>query len=246
MLEKIIDVPARDGKIDTFMCHPERRGPWPGVIFYMDAPGIREELFDLVRRLAATGYCVFLPNLYHRRGRGQMLNSEANNADSPEHVKMFELMHSLSNGLVAEDTEALLAFIDAQPEPKKGLLGCVGYCMGGPFAMTAAARFPERFAAAVSLHGVPFVTQKPDSAHLHLASVQAETYFGFGSADVLTPQNDIDTLRAELEKTRLRYEIEMYAGCSHGFVFPQRASYNKQAAERHWERLLVIYRSTLG
>ncbi len=28
----------------TFICHPERDGPYPVILFFMDAPGIREEL----------------------------------------------------------------------------------------------------------------------------------------------------------------------------------------------------------
>jgi carboxymethylenebutenolidase len=35
----------------------------------MDAPGIREELRDMARRLATIGYYVLLPNLYYRAGR---------------------------------------------------------------------------------------------------------------------------------------------------------------------------------
>ncbi len=35
----------------------------------MDAPGIREELYDMARRLATVGYYVLLPNLYYRAGR---------------------------------------------------------------------------------------------------------------------------------------------------------------------------------
>jgi carboxymethylenebutenolidase len=32
----------------------------------MDAPGWREELRDMARRLASVGYFVVLPNLYYR------------------------------------------------------------------------------------------------------------------------------------------------------------------------------------
>ena len=69
MIEKILDVPTKDGTIETFVCHPERGGPYPPVLFLMDAPGIREELYDMARRLATVGYYVLLPNLYYRAGR---------------------------------------------------------------------------------------------------------------------------------------------------------------------------------
>ena len=41
-------------------------------------------------------------------------------------------------------------------------------------------------------------------------------------------------------------ELEMYPNVHHGFAFPQRKIYDKQAAERHWERLIALYRRRLG
>ena len=246
MIEKNVDIAVKGGAADTFICHPERDGPYPAVIFYMDAPGIREELYDMVRRIATVGYYVILPNLFYRSGRGALLTAEATIPDSAEQQKMFGLMATISNGLIAEDTAGLLAFLDAQAEVKKGPIGALGYCMSGPYAMVAAASYPELFGAAVSLYGVPFVTDQADSAHLMLDRIKAVAYFGFGSQDFLTPQKDIDIVAATLKKTRVKYELEMYEGCNHGFVFPQRAHYNKTGAERHWERLFAILQRTIG
>ena len=56
MIEQTVDVPTKDGATRTFIVHPERGGPFPIVLFYMDAPAIREELRDMARRIAAVGY----------------------------------------------------------------------------------------------------------------------------------------------------------------------------------------------
>ena len=56
--------------MNTFVTHPEEGGPFPVVFFYMDAPGKREELHDMARRLGTAGYYVVLPNLYYRWTRG--------------------------------------------------------------------------------------------------------------------------------------------------------------------------------
>ena len=69
MFEQIVDVPTKDGAMETFVCHPERGGPYSPILFLMDAPGIREELYDMARRLATVGYYVLLPNLYYRAGK---------------------------------------------------------------------------------------------------------------------------------------------------------------------------------
>src|SRR4051812_9264003 len=68
MIEQQVEIATPDGHVTTFISHPERDGPHPVILFYMDAPGIREELRDMARRLAACGYYVMLPNLYYRSG----------------------------------------------------------------------------------------------------------------------------------------------------------------------------------
>jgi carboxymethylenebutenolidase len=245
VIEQFVDIGAKDGTIEAFVCHPQKKGPWPAVIFYMDAPGIREELHDMARRLASVGYFVVLPNLYYRLGRGITLKPDCTDEASPEHKRMFELMFTLSNQLIAEDTGTLLKFIDSQPAARKERVGALGYCMSGPFAVTAAARYPDRIAAAASYHGVMMATDKPDSPHLLAGKIRGETYLGFGEKDHLTPPEQIETVRAAFEKAGARFEVEVYRNAGHGFVFPSRASYVKSAAERHWETLFDLFGRTL-
>jgi hypothetical protein len=65
MIEKTIDITTKAGAMETFICHPERNGPFPAIFFLMDAYGVREELKDMARRLGTVGYYVLLPNLYY-------------------------------------------------------------------------------------------------------------------------------------------------------------------------------------
>ena len=69
--------------METFICHPERGGPYPAVFFLMDAHGIREELQDMARRLATVGYYVLLPNLYYRAGRDTIFGPERHGGGEP-------------------------------------------------------------------------------------------------------------------------------------------------------------------
>jgi len=236
VIEHSVDIDAKGGPIETFICHPERKGPWPVVIFYMDAPGIREELHDMARRIATVGYYVILPNLYYRQGRGVTLGRDCTTEGSAEFKRMFELMGTLSNQL---------KFLDGQPAARKARIGALGYCMSGPFAVTAAAHFPDRIAAAASYHGVFLATDKPDSPHLLVDRIRGEVYLAFGEKDHLTPPAQIDTVRSALDKTDVKFEIEVYPGAGHGFVFPDRANYIKPAAERHWETLFELFGRTL-
>src|SRR4249920_2523984 len=129
MIEHELDIRTADGAMNTFITHPEEGGPHPVVLFYMDAPGKREELHDMARRIATVGYYVVLPNLYYRSVREFALL----NRDEAGMKRMFELMSSLTNTKVVQDTEAMLAFIDRQPQVRRGAVGVLGYCMSGPF-----------------------------------------------------------------------------------------------------------------
>src|SRR3569832_965321 len=102
MIEKRLDIQTKDGRMGTFICHPERGGPHPVVLFYMDAPGIREELRDMARRLASAGYYVVLPNMYYRSSVMD-LGPIDYTPDGPWRKRMFALMSSINIPLVMSD-----------------------------------------------------------------------------------------------------------------------------------------------
>ena len=63
MYELEVDIQTADGLMNTFITRPEDDRVYPMVLFLMDAPGKREELHDMARRIATVGYYVMLPNL---------------------------------------------------------------------------------------------------------------------------------------------------------------------------------------
>jgi carboxymethylenebutenolidase len=242
MTEKHLDIATADGAMNTFVVHPDSPGPHPVVLFYMDAPGKREELHDMARRLAAGGYYVVLPNLYYRRSRDYWLRER-----TPEGMAvMFEHMNALTMAMNVRDTQAMLGFVDSQPEADASRIGAVGYCMSGPFVMAAAAAFPERFRSIASIHGANMATGQPDSPHLLAPKIRCESYFACAEIDKWAPKQDIDTLEAALVAAGTPHRIEWYPGAEHGFVFPLRKGiYEPASAERHWERLFELFGRTL-
>ena len=242
MIDQQIDIPTRDGHTTTFISHPERGGPFPVIIFYMDAPAIREELRDMARRLATSGYYVMLPNMYYRSGVME-LGPIPPDPEAPERKRMFEHMNSIDIPMVMEDTRALLAYADKQPAANAKIVGTVGYCMSGRYAVNAATHFPDRVKAAASIYGTKLATDQPDSPHLAASKTTAELYFGCAETDVYAPQEIIDQLTAAMKGAKA--EVEVYPGTHHGFAFPKRPVYHRDGAERHWERLLALYRRNL-
>ncbi|WP_439590630.1 dienelactone hydrolase family protein [Hydrogenophaga sp.] len=241
MIERHIDLVTPDGAMNTFVVHPEENGPHPVILFFMDAPGKREELHEMARRLATTGFFVVLPNLYYRRTREfELVRDEAGMA------RMFDLMNSLSNRLVVDDAEALMRFCESDPAADAGRMGAVGYCMSGPFVMALAAEHPERIAAVAVIHGANMVTERPDSPHLLAPRIRCETYIACAENDTWAAPEAIATLEAALVASGTPHRLEWYAGARHGFVFPSRGEiYDKAGADRHWERLFSLFQRTL-
>jgi len=243
MIDQQIEIATKDGHTTTFITHPERGGPFPVILFYMDAPAIREELRDMARRLGTSGYYVMLPNLYYRAGVMELGPLPAD-PEAPERKRMFALMNSLSIPLVMEDTKALLAYAEGDKAANTEIVGTVGYCMSGRYAINAATHFPERVRAAASIYGVQLATDQPDSPHLALQKTKAELYFACAETDVYAPPEIIEKVREGMKGST--NEVEIYPGTHHGFAFPKRPVYNRDAAERHWERLLALYRRNLS
>ena len=114
MKEQILDIPTKDGAIETFVCHPERGGPYPPVLLLMDAPGIREELYDMARRLATVGYYVLLPNLYYRAGKDTKYGPDVLEKGSAEQARMRAVRTKMTIPPMMDDIAALIAFADSR------------------------------------------------------------------------------------------------------------------------------------
>ena len=248
MIQRQIDIVTRDGAMTTFIAHPDRDGPHPVILFYMDAPGFRGELRDMARRLATCGYYVLLPNLYYRSNVLE-LGPLPVDPDAPERKRMFELMNSIDITLVMEDTGTLLDFARADPAADAGRVGAVGYCMSGRYAINAVGAYPGPVKCAASVYGTHLVTDQPNSPHrvAHNAGdkMGAETYFACAEIDHWAPLPMVQELKAYLAN-QPRTEVELYAGVEHGFAFPKRYCYNRDAAETHWERLLSLFGRNLA
>jgi len=244
MNEKVVQIETPDGRMETFVAHPDGDGPFPAVVLYMDAPGIREELYTFTRRIAREGYFCALPDLYYRRGRVRL---DLAGADESVRKEMFAHMRSLTNALVVEDTRALLGALASEPAAADGPMGCVGYCMSGQFVMSVAGTFPERFHASISCYGVGIVTDREDSPHNLAKNLQGEIFFAFAEKDEYVPDASIEVLRQTLDDHAASYQLDVYPGTEHGFCFPERSwCYVEDAAEDVWKRSFEMFDRQLG
>ena len=83
MAQRDVEIPTPDGTCDASLHTPEGAGPWPAVIMYPDAGGVRPTFHEMAQQLADKGYAVLLPNIYYRSGAYEPFDLSTAFSESP-------------------------------------------------------------------------------------------------------------------------------------------------------------------
>jgi carboxymethylenebutenolidase len=239
-----LDLSTSEGTMDVYLFQPSGGGPWPAVMLYMDAFGIRPDLDAMGARLAAAGYVVAVPNLYYRTAFAPFDPVQVA-AGGAERERFMSLIRSIDGFMVMRDTEVVLAYLATARDVAPGPIGVVGYCMGGGYALRAAGVFGDRVAAAASFHGGSLATDRPDSPHTLASQIRARVYVGVAGIDPGFSSEQRVRLDAALRAAGVAFEIETYEGAQHGFAVHNHRVYDHAASERHWQRLLALLDASL-
>jgi carboxymethylenebutenolidase len=243
--ETAFELKTADGTCPCFAYSAPGEQPAPAVILFMDGIGIRPALRAMAERLASSGFFVLLPNLYYRGGDTPVFDAATMMSDPTQRNRMMALVRSVTSAAVTRDTKACLDYLSGEAKVKGSRVGCVGYCMGGSIALRAAANFPDRVAAAASIHGAGLATDAPDSPHRALTQIRGAVYVAVAGIDPWLQPGETDRLRAALADSGVRHEVEEYPGINHGFAATDTPMYDRAGAERHWERIVSLFRAEL-
>lgn len=244
-----VDVKTQDGVADAILAAPTEGGPFPGVLLYMDAFGLRARLEEMADHLAGEGYVVLVPNVFYRHGRAPVV--DLGDLSRPENrAGVFErlgpVMRALTPDLAMRDAQAYLTFLADDDRVGAGPVGTVGYCMGGALALRTAAQAPDRVAAVASFHGGRLATDDPGSPHRVVDRVRAEVYVAHADNDGSMPPDQQQRLSEALTAAGVTHRAELYDGAAHGFTMSDTPVYDEAATQRHWERLTDLFRRNLG
>jgi carboxymethylenebutenolidase len=244
-METALQIPSPHGIIDGLAISPAE-APKAAIILFMDVWGLRQELYDIARDLAAQGYYCLVPNTYfrygpvrfdHRDEAGRMLSIEVLSPDIQEEVR--RQMRLLTDEMLVEDVGVMLDYLDASLGCTTSV-GAIGYCMGGRHALLAAAYYPERVHAAASLHGTRLATDSPHSPHRLTERMRGEVYCGFAERDSLAPPATIEALAAAFKMSSTAYTCSVHPGTVHGYALPDRDIYDAEATNRDWRFIMPM------
>lgn len=244
-MRREIDINTADGTAKAWLFHPAQPtgAALKGALFYMDGIGIRDAMFEMAERLADAGYVVLLPDLFYRFGAYGPFSGASFGIEA-ERNQIMTMIRGTTQAMTKADT---LAFLDVlAAEGVTGPVGTVGYCMGGSRALTAAAAYPDRIAAAASFHGGNLASDAEDSPHRIVGEIRARVYVGTAGVDGSFPPEQSARLAEALRNGGVDHIIENYVGMTHGWTVPDRDGvYDEKGAERHWKRLLMLFEEAL-
>jgi carboxymethylenebutenolidase len=228
-----IDIATPDGSADAYLTGDRGRG----VLFIMDAFGLRPRIHEMADRIASWGYVVLAPNVFYRAGRSPVIpvpDFSQDEARAEFFKQVRPLMNELTPERLAADGSAYLAELAQHADPP---FAVTGYCMGARMGIRIAAAHPDRISALAGFHGGGLVTDEPDSPHRSLAHTKAEVYFGHADNDGNNTPEQIARLDKALDDAGLSYRSELYDGAAHGYTMSDTPAYDENATERHFDAL---------
>ncbi|HLI81542.1 MAG TPA: dienelactone hydrolase family protein [Candidatus Binataceae bacterium] len=244
MIEEGIEIRTDDGTADGFLYRNES-GRRPAIIHLTDIGGIRPDHQNMARRLAEKGYTVLLPNVFYRTGRPPMFDFTPTMGEERTMKRFGQLVGPLTPDAMERDASAYVAFLAKNASVSDGMMGVVGYCFTGAMAMRTAAARADKIAAAGSFHGGGLYNDTPNSPHRVLSRIKARLYFGHATNDQSMSADAIKKFEQALAAWGGKYQSDTYQGALHGWTVPGGPVYNKEQAERAFEKLTELFAQTL-
>jgi carboxymethylenebutenolidase len=242
----MVEIETADGICQAALSIPVGEGPWPAVIMFSDAGGMRDSMRQMGERLSDLGYVVLVPDFYYRNGPYEPIDMRTAFSNKESAEKLMGMMRAYTANLVVRDARTFVDYLDSLPEKKPGGVGTTGYCMGGRLSLITAGNLGERVAAAASFHGGNLAkADDPDSPYQKASAIKAVVYVAGAIEDQSFTDEQKDLLEKSFTEAGVMHTIETYQA-HHGFAVPDNGSYDADAAERHWRATEQFFASVLG
>ncbi|WP_285247350.1 dienelactone hydrolase family protein [Pseudarthrobacter sp. efr-133-R2A-89] len=246
----LIEIQAAAGPAEALVVRPSSgTGPFPGVILYMDAFGLRPRIEEMAQRIADWGYVVLAPNVFYRDGTVEQLapavDMSTQGGREAAGKAAFPRVGHLTSDKALPDIDAWVAALAGLDGVAPGPIGTTGYCMGARLAVRTATAHPEVVAACGGFHGGGLATDEPDSPHRGLGNARARFVFGHADNDRSMAPDAVARLGDALRDAGLEASNVVYEGAPHGYSMADTSAFHPEATERHFRELRALLDGTL-
>ena len=211
-----VDLKVNGDGAYAYVAQPDDNAKHPGVVLIQEWWGIEPHIRDLAHKLAAEGFVVAVPDLFH----GKVVTE-------PDEAQKMVMMIAGNIDKAVREIIGALETVKAMPnvEPKK--LGLMGFCVGGMLTLVVASRYPD-LGAAVAFHPGGY-DPKPED----VAKINAPVLAFYGRRDPSIPMEQVDKIEKMFKAAGKDYTAKVY-DAGHAFINPAHGMGNEQAAAEAW------------
>jgi dienelactone hydrolase len=202
-------------------------GKRPGVLVVHEWWGLNDYAKKRARMLAEAGYVAMALDMY----------GEGKTTEHPSEAGEWAQAVGKNQDMAAARFNAARELLAANEHVNPDKIAAIGYCFGGSVVLGMAMSGAD-LAAVVSFHG-GLPQQKPSG------DIKASILVCHGNDDAMTPQDQINTFKANLNEAGADWEMNIYGHAKHSFTNPdadnrgmEPLGYNKKADKRSWRAML--------
>lgn len=221
-----VSIAAANGQAGALLVVPAGTGPWPAVILYPDASGLRPVFGDLARQIAREGYVVLVPNQFYR--------SVALDGTAATAAPALPAAEAMQRGMgwrqlatdeaVIADARAFAAFLDTQPAvDRRAPIGTMGTDVGAAHAFIAARALPDRVAAVAVGSPSAIATTRDTSPHLFVNQSRAAYLVEIAGPDDTREPEDKGDLAQAFTSAGLAGQVSVVPA-AHGYLVTDSAA----------------------
>jgi carboxymethylenebutenolidase len=211
-----VDLKVNGDGAYAFVAQPDDDAQHPGLVLIQEWWGIEPHVRDLAQKLAAEGFVVAVPDLYH----GKI-------ATEPNDAQKMVMMITDNVNKAAKEIIGALETVKAMPNVHPKKLGLMGFCIGGFMAYVVASRYPDLAAV------VPFYAGGYDPTPEEVAKVNAPVLAFYGSRDQSIPMSQVQKIERMYKQAGKDITIKVY-DAGHAFINPDHGMGNEKAAAAAW------------
>ena len=200
----------------AFVAEPDDDTRHPGMVLIQEWWGIEPHIRDLAQKLAADGFVVAVPDLFH----GKIVTE-------PNEAEKMVMMIAGNIDKAAKEIIGALETVKAMPnvEPKK--FGLMGFCVGGFMTYVVASRYPDLGAV------VPFYGAGYDPTPEDVAKVNAPVLAIYGSRDESVSKEQIQKIERMYKAAGKDFTVKVF-DAGHAFINLSHGDGNEKAAAEAW------------
>jgi carboxymethylenebutenolidase len=212
---------------------------FPNVLVVQEIFGVHEHIKDVCRRFAKAGYCAVAPEMFARQGDVSKIS------DVQQIINT--VVSKVPDAQVMSDLDATVAWAARNSRGNAQRVAITGFCWGGRIVWLYAALSGNVKAGAAWYGRLEGDTNAltPKNPIDYAGGLRAPVVGFYGGKDTGIPQSSVEKMRAAFKVVDAPAEIIVYPNAEHGFHADYRPSYNKEAAQDAWAKLLAFFKKNV-